>query len=283
MKPFKKKYYFIAFLLSCLFYYGCDENEIYGEGRSVELEDDTKVQLSYDILMTRGFVLQDLEDYGRLTNPEKTMLVPEISNANVHTLIDTEGNIKTTVDFKSHEYDIPKEAIGVYNSPEGLELSKIEISNENVTYYNLIGDVVGYGENIEEYDYLKNVIDEVSNVDHIKQEYFDAIMSAFKEQGYTVNDYGHLHGIEFVEGSGGKTEILIDKEFQAEVGYATFNNEGQIENTSFRVLGENEETGSTIVRAHVFNFPVVSPESKIMLNYEIRSKLSNYSLTINDK
>ena len=246
--------------------------------------DGCVLSLSYDAhsitrtLPVRGF------PFDSLSLAEQSLAIPRLQKRHVEVCVEENGDFYAEVTIEPEPIDHPENAVGLPDPvrPE-LELSRIEIFNDDANFFNASGEMIGGTVNagFDVAAEIREELDFLRNYDPLTEEQVDAMIQGMRDAGLDIIDTDNDRYVVLREAmpSGGSRHTMFDKLMQIERGVAFYDEQGELINRSAIAYEGTPDAPVLTGSQHMVYFD--SPTTEARMAIKTNTSISNYQFTQN--
>jgi len=255
-----------------------------GEPADLEFRDGCVLSLSYDAhsitrtLPVGGFPIDSL------SLAEQSLAIPRLGKRHVEACVEENGDFYAEVTIEPESIDHPENAVGLPDPvrPE-LELSRIEIFNDDARFFNASGEMIGGTVNagFDVAAEIREELDFLRNYDPLTEEQVDAMIQGMRDAGLDIIDTDNDRYVVLREAipSGGSRHTMFDKLMQIERGVAFYDEQGELINRSAIAYEGTPDAPVLTGSQHMVYFD--SPKTEARMAIKTNTFISNYQFTQN--
>jgi hypothetical protein len=263
----------IGAVLSC-----AKETEPEGSPKSNSHHFDNGIRLAYTVTTHKYVRPADPEALNQMARSEQSVMIPEITQAEVSFEMDTSGNFFGVIQMQPPEELYPANTIGRRVLPDELKVARTVFNNSGITYYNAAGETIEASPFCSQIaGYYQLLASNVQERLTVSPDHFALLMAGWREAGFQIEDVGErMHVVEVARSGGGKTQLAIDNQLQAIVGSAHFDAAGNLLTaSSLSVEGSIAEPTRL---SHRFMTPARAPLSDVPIEILYDSIIENITM-----
>jgi len=236
--------------------------------------------MTYDVRTTRSLRPINPDHEAQLTQSEKSLMVPEVTDMKVHFELDTAGNYFYRIDIKPSPVHYPADMIGRNYVTTMEKVGRIEFRNSGAQFFDKSGQVMNdFAPEPADVQFYKEMAEQLAERVLLPQDQFELFMQAWEEAGYEVkNNGGNTYSIKFDLSGGRTTYVYVDKVKQNIIGTANYEADGSLVNRTHNITTGDPINPESIVT--IFTTPFKAPLSETDMEIMVSQKATNIVKTL---